>query len=704
MLSFAVLIAVVLFIRESLAQRELSSDVLIANDRFRLAMESGKTVVWDWDVKSGHDVASGDLQSMFGLAEKTHVGRVDDFRERVHADDRELVWRVVQEARQGHKPYQAEFRVCWEDGTIRWVSARGKFYYSPNGEPLRMLGIAQDITERKLIEEKLRESQERLTGIVVSAMDAIIAVDNQYRIVVFNAAAEKMFRCAAAQAIGSSIDRFIPQRFRSDDREHLRNFSDRSASTRLMGPLKTLWALRADGEEFPIEASISYVETGGKKLFTAIVRDISERRRAEEARFRHTAILQSSDDAIIAKDLHGTILSWNAGAQHIFGYSEEEVVGKPITILIPPELQPEEAAILERVQAGVGVEHYETVRMAKDGRRVNVSLTIAPVKDAEGDVVGATKIARDITESKRAEAVLRESEERFRLVANSAPVMIWMSGTDKLCSYFNRPWLEFTGRALEQELANGWAEGVHPEDLDRCLETYVQSFDSRQPFSMEYRLRRHDGEYRWVMDNGAPRFTADGSFSGYIGTCIDVTQHKLAEEALSGLSRKLMEAHEDERAWIARELHDDVGQRIAVLTIELERLGQAAPGSAAEMRSRVQDLCRRAMDLGKDISAISHRLHSSKLEYLGITAAAAGFCKELSDQHKVEIDFGSEEIPEGLSYEVSLCLFRVLQEALHNAVKYSGVRHFNVALRGTPDRVELEVVDRGTGFDPQDAL
>jgi len=201
-----------------------------------------------------------------------------------------------------------------------------------------------------------------------------------------------------------------------------------------------------------------------------------------------------------------------------------------------------------------------------------------------------------------------------------------------------------------------------------------------------------------------PRFTADGSFSGYIGSCIDVTQHKLAEEALSGLSRKLMEAHEQERTWIARELHDDIGQRVAVLTIELERLGQAPQGNAAEMRGRVQELCRRVIDLGKDVSAISHRLHSSKLEYLGITAAGAGFCKEISEQNKVEIDFSAEDIPENLPYEISLCLFRVLQEALHNAVKYAGVRHFSVALRGGPDEVELQVVDRGVGFDPEAAM
>ena len=307
-------------------------------------------------------------------------------------------------------------------------------------------------------------------------------------------------------------------------------------------------------------------------------------------------------------------------------------------------------------------------------------------------------------EHRQAAQVVRESEERFRLVANTAPVMIWMTGADNLCTYVNQPWLDFTGRPLEAELGNGWMGVVHKEDFQHCQKTYSQAVNQQQSYAMEYRARRHDGEYRWILDTGVPRYNPDGSFAGYIGSCVDITDRKLAEEALASVGRRLIEAHEEERTWVARELHDDIGQRIALLSIELERFDLQAPDPVLDVHQGLEHARQSISDLVRDIQELSHRLHSSKLEYLGLATAAKSFCRELSARRNVQVEFVHSDLPESIPKEISLCLFRVLQEALQNAVKHSAQQNFRVEVRGTNEGISLTVSDSGIGFDWQDAI
>jgi PAS domain S-box-containing protein len=422
-------------------------------DRLHVAMAAANAVGWDWDVRTGRDAWFGDLQTMFGLPGEIYEGRVEDFRQRVHPDDRELVWRAVADSRQHRTPYRAQFRVVRTDGQLRWVDAVGAFQYASNGEAVRMTGIAQDVTARRLLE-----------------------------------------------------------------------------------------------------------------------------------------------------------------------------------------------------------------------------------------------------------TALHESDSRFRLMADAAPVMIWMARPDKRCDYVNARWLEFTGRPLDRELGDGWTDRIHPEDRRCCVEIYERAFEARETFRIEYRLMRHDGEYRWILDTGAPRVAPDGAFAGYIGSCIDVTEHRAAQAALSGLSQKLMDAQESERSRVARELHDDVGQRMALLTIELERLGQDPPKRVGDLRLRLKELYDRTVGMGRDIQNISRRLHSSKLEYLGLAAAAAALCKQIREQHGLETVFSYDGVPSNLPKGIALGLFRVLEESLLNTVKHSGVRQATVTLAADRREIQLSVADAGSGFDLAAAL
>lgn len=182
------------------------------------------------------------------------------------------------------------------------------------------------------------------------------------------------------------------------------------------------------------------------------------------------------------------------------------------------------------------------------------------------------------------------------------------------------------------------------------------------------------------------------------------TEAVVAGETAANLGRRLIEAQEQERTWLARELHDDINQQIAVIAIKVDRLRQNLSGATSEVRNEVADLHHRIFQLGQNIQGLSHRLHSSKLDYLGIAAAAHSFCEEMSAQYHVQIDFRQTGTPRKLPREISLCLFRVLQEALQNAVKYSGVRQFRVELCASPDDIQLRVKDEGTGFNPEEAI
>ena len=313
----------------------------------------------------------------------------------------------------------------------------------------------------------------------------------------------------------------------------------------------------------------------------ALAAVITERERAEseredlireqatlETRLRLAAIVESSNDAIFSTDLDGIVLSWNAAAERIFGYTAAEVVGRPAARLFPPQLQSEEHRLLERLKAGERIERYETTRMKKSGDWVDVSLTISPIVDTAGTLMGTAEIARDITERNRATA------------------------------------------------------------------------------------------------------------------------------ALAGVSGRLIQAQEQERSRIARELHDDIGQRLAMLAVQLTGLPVGTQDREATVKLRQS-----AAQIAADVQALSHELHSSKLQLLGFAEAMKGHCAEFADQQNAEVVFECGEVPNQLSPEVALCLFRVLQEALHNAAKHSGVRQFNVQLWGSSDAIHLEVTDQGTGFD-----
>ena len=432
--------------------------------------------------------------------------------------------------------WEGELRHVTRHGTEVIVASRWSIQRDEFGEPAAILEINRDITDRKQAEAALGESESRVAGIVQSAMDSIITVDEEQRIVLFNNAAERVFLCPAAEAIGKLITRFIPQRFHAAHAGHIRKFGETGVTNRAMGLKNLLWAVRADGQEFPIEASISQVVTGGKKLFTVILRDVTERAQAEAMRERMAAIVESSDDAIISKDLNGIINAWNRGAEKIFGYTADEAVAQSMLMIFPPELVPEEADILARIGRGESVEHYETVRVRKDGTKIDVSVTISPIRDSTGRIVGASKVARDITERKRAEAALREKEHLLSESQRIAHLGSWTFDPKDASGQI--VWSEEMYRIygvspdIFTPTVASFLELVVPDDRAAMQKWIANCAAGQRPGDLDYRAVMPDGTIRFFSGRGELQLESEGQPVRMAGSAQDITDRRRVEESL----------------------------------------------------------------------------------------------------------------------------------------------------------------------------
>jgi PAS domain S-box-containing protein len=321
-------------------------------------------------------------------------------------------------------------------------------------------------------------------------------------------------------------------------------------------------------------------------------------------------------------------------------------------------------------------------------------MSAEPLRRPEG---GAVVIHMDITQRKLTEIALRETEDRFRRLADGLPVAIWMSETDGRLSYVNEQWLRMTGRTLEDEIGDGWLGLVHPDDRDACARAVLGDRGQPRGFSVDYRLRQPDGQYRWLMNVGMPRFGTDGAFHGYVGGSIDITERREAEQMQRDLNIRLILAREEERRHIARELHDHLNQQLALLAIDIQQLTMKPPESPEALLQALQDAWQRTADIASDVHGISHRLHPSKLEALGLIATIRGHCRDVSRQ-SLQVHFTEHGATRTIPADVSLCLFRVVEEALSNAVRHSIAREAVVTLDDTPAEIVLRVSDSGRGF------
>lgn len=360
-------------------------------------------------------------------------------------------------------------------------------------------------------------------------------------------------------------------------------------------------------------------------------------------------------------------------------------------------------AVAESLRNGTPYElDLEIIR--PDGTRRWITDRGEALRDPSGKITSLRGTAQDITERKHAEDAIRQSEEKFRRVFSDAGVGMVVVALDGHFLAANKTFCDYLGYSEEELLRKNVQSVTVPEDWPAFSRRLTEAVEGGMSFqNVEKRCLHKTGRVVITQSSASLIRGAAGEPLYLVGEVLDITDRKAAEEALAAVSRRLIEAHEEERSRIARELHDDFNQRIAFLAVSLDRLRQDVSASAPDVRKRVAEAFVIISGLATDIQALSHRLHSSRLRILGLASAASGFCKELSERHGLEIDFLAEGLPKTLPEEISLCLFRVLQEALQNAVKHSGVRRFDVSLVATSTAVELRVRDSGAGFDLEKA-
>jgi PAS domain S-box-containing protein len=535
-----------------------------------------------------------ELEALYGLAPGTFEGTYEGWLQRVHPSDRPEAQQAMERALATNE-YAHDFRVVWDDGSVRWLFARAKIFRDANGTAERMLGVNVDITERKQAEEALRQSEEQLE-LVSNAVPALISYVNKDR---------RYVMC------------------------------------------------------------------------------------------------------------NGAYTTW-------FGLSRQDVIGKTIKEVVGDQAWTAMAPYVDAALHGDAVD-YETEITYRHGVTRWIHAVYTPHRAPSGDVLGFIVMVTDISAQKRAEAALRESEMRFRTVADSAPVLIWMNGLHG-CEFVNHAYMNFIG-AKQSEVANyDWARYIHDEDRKAYMTMYLDAMRDRAPFDAQFRFRRADGEYRWMRSVGRPRLTDHGELVGYVGASIDITDIREAQDHLQRWSqelenavrvktRELLEsqdrlralanevslAEQRERKRIATELHDHLQQMLVFCKLKLgqgKRLAGAIPDCADAIR-QVDDVLTEALTYSRTLVA---ELCPPVLREFGL-AAALRWLGEHMNQRQLVVSVDVKQDLGPVPEEQAVLIFQSVRELLMNVAKHAHTAQASVVMRRDKQGVQIEVRDAGAGFD-----
>jgi PAS domain S-box-containing protein len=555
--------------------------------------------------------------------------------------------------------------------------------------------------------EALRENEQKLRLMANNLSDMVRAYDMERRLVFANAAVEGLTGFRGLQD-GGALDWVHPE-----DRFRLRpewdslfqgvSFQDREYRL-LTKDDRTRWVVASWG---PI-----HDESGRQVGVQGTERDITERKRAEHAlreserRFRE--LLERVRFVAVITDRDGIITFFNDYALTITGWSREEVVGRRAEEFINPEylLQATDEKTITLLSSGWIQPYFEGSILEKNGGRRWIRWTTTPVRDSAGGIAGCASLGEDITEVRalRAKAAQHETEERFRTVADTAPLMIWVAGADQRCTFVNKGWLAFTGRTIEKELGHGWTANIHSDDFNYCLASYTAGFEARRPFEIEYRKRRADGEYRWVLGTGVPTFGVDGTFIGYVGTCTDITELKRSRD--EDIARQKLETLGTFAAGIAHDFNNLLGGVLAQAEVGLEELTSGQ--TPHEQLANIRDVAIRGAGIVRQLMIYAGQ-ESSAPELVDVSALITDMLPLLNvivSKHAIiKTDLGRAPAVQANPAQIRQLVLNLVTNASDAIGQKDGLISIRTAVSpaGTDldahgEFIELEVSDSGCGI------
>lgn len=581
------------------------------------------------------------------------------------------------------------------DGTERPIDDSAAPIVANDGSVIGVVLVFRDVTENRRASERLRRNEQELLDLFENANVGVQFIGPDGTILRVNRCQLELLGYDEDEYVGRHVADFHTDRYAIEDL--LRRLHAGETLTGCPARLK-----RKDGSyrDVLINSSVRWEQDRfvNARWFTL---DVTNQRRADEARTLLAAVVETSEDAIVTKTLDGTITSWNWGAERLFGFSADDAVGKSITIIYPSERLAEEEEIVRRLRAGERVEHFETQRLASDGRLLDISLAVSPLRDENGAVVGASTVARDITARKRTEQALQESEERFRTLADNIAQFAWMADETGSVIWYNRRWFDYTGTTMDEMAGWGWQAVHHPDHVERVVEKIRRCFATGEVWEDLFPLRGRDGNYRWFLSRAVPIRDASGRVLRWFGTNTDVTAQREAEEALREVDRR-------KDAFLATLAHE-LRNPLAPLRTSIEIMKQADGDGAllanaqATMDRQVAHLERLVDDL-LDIARINRDLLQLRREPLDLHAVldqVVESCQPLAKKSGVRL--AAELAPQPIHVDGdAVRLTQVFANLVNNACKYTDAGgSVSVVTRVDGDEAVVEVRDSGQGIPPE---